>query len=170
MKLFNFIYALGIKHVGKETASLLDDTFQTLENLTNSELETLKGIENIGTTTAESIFNYFRDIENLNILCKLKDYGVNPKQRSHIDIENSNNINSDLLKGLRFVFTGSLSKITRDQGIKEVELRGGKISSSVSKSTSYLVLGDEPGSKFEKAKSLNIKILTEDDFLELISK
>ncbi len=168
-ELGSFTFALGIRHVGKETADILADTFIELEKLKNSDLESLQNIQSVGSITGRSIYEYFQDQENLYILDKLNKYNVKPLQKSHIDNENSNNIKSELLKGLKFVFTGSLKSLSRDEASKVVERMGGKVSSSINKQTSYLVFGENPGSKFDKAKDLNVKTIMEEEFLEMIS-
>src|SRR5690606_9474568 len=163
-ELSNFIYSLGIRHIGKETASLLAKEFIILDNLKAATLEHLSGIPGIGNITANSIYEYFTNAENLHVLDKLNKYNVVPSQNLS---EAENNIDNSL-KGLKFVFTGTLEKFTRDQAAREVEMRGGKIVSNVSKATSYVVIGENPGSKYQKAKALNVKILQESEFLEML--
>jgi DNA ligase (NAD+) len=168
-ELGTFIYALGMKHVGKKTASDLAKAFLNFDNLKSSTLEQLQNVYGIGNITAESIYEYFQDSDNLNILVKLNNYQVVPSQRSHIDQENNNTIGSGLLKGLKFVFTGTLKSFNRNEAAKEVERRGGEITNTVTKQTGYVVVGENPGSKVEKALKLNIKVLEEEEFIKLIS-
>lgn len=168
-ELGNFIYALGIKDVGKKTAGDLAKAFLSFDNLKNSSLEQLQNVYGIGNITAESIYEYFNNENDLNILAKLNNYQVVPSQKSHIDNENNNTIGNELLKGLKFVFTGTLKSFNRNEAAKEVESRGGEVTNSVTKQTGYVVVGENPGSKVEKAKKLNIKVLDEENFIKLIS-
>jgi DNA ligase (NAD+) len=165
----NFIYALGIKEVGKKTAADLAKAFLSFDNLKNSTLEQLQNVYGIGNVTAESIYDFFQDIGNLNILDKLNNYQVVPSQKSHIDKENNNTIVNGLLKGVKFVFTGTLNNFSRNEAAKMVEKLGGEITNSVTKQTGYVVVGENPGSKAEKAGQLNIKVLDEEEFIKLIS-
>jgi len=124
----------------------------------------LINIEDVGEKTAFSIEQFFIQKENKDIIKRLLDYGVNPKP---IEVERS--AEESVLSGKSFVFTGELSKLTRNEAAVIVEKLGGKESSSVSKKTSYVVVGDKPGSKFKKAQDLGITILSEDEFLNLIN-
>jgi len=164
----NFIYALGIKYVGKQTSELLAKNFKNLDNLKRADLDTLESVEGVGIVTAKSINDYFHDEENLNILEKLYEYNVVPSQNLEKII--NNNIINDNFKDLKFVFTGTLETLSRDKATKEVEKRGGKVVGSVTKNTSYVVTGEEPGSKYDKALKLNIKVLTENEFLKLLDE
>jgi DNA ligase (NAD+) len=167
--LSNFVYALGIKNIGKEKANLLSDKFNFFESIQNASLEDLINIDGFGDIVAESVFDFFKDKYNINFLEKLKSFGIIPEYRSsHTDLEKDNNINTELFKGYKFVFTGTLNKFTRDEASKQVEIRGGKIASTVSKTTSYVVAGESSGSKLDKAKELKVKVLDEDDFIKLI--
>lgn len=161
-----FIYALGIKHVGQETSKDLASNFKSLENIINAEFEQIESIKGMGKITAKSVYDYFKDIDNLNILDKLNKYNVVPSQK--LDLTDDN-LENKILNGLKFVFTGSLNTLTRDQAAREVENLGGKVTNTVTKQTSYVIVGDEPGSKAEKAEKLKVKILTEEEFLEMIS-
>lgn len=161
-----FIYALGIKQVGQETAKDLANHYKTLDNMINSSLEDLQSMYGIGKITAKHVYDYFKDIDNLNILAKLNKYNVVPSQKlSSAD----DNLEIKILNGLKFVFTGTLNKLTRDEAGKLVEKLGGKVTNTVTKQTSYVVVGEDPGSKADKAEKLKVKILTENEFLEIIS-
>lgn len=167
--LTSFIYSLGIKNIGKEKAYLLSEKFKSFDLIKNSPLEDLVNIDGFGDIVAESVFEFFKDEYNINFLEKLKSFGIIPEYRSsHTDIENDTNINTELFKGYKFVFTGTLNKFTRDEASKQVEIRGGKIASTVSKTTSYVVAGESSGSKLDKAKELKVKVIDEEDFLKLI--
>ncbi|MDZ7798032.1 MAG: NAD-dependent DNA ligase LigA [Patescibacteria group bacterium] len=158
--LSRFIYSLGIRHVGQETAYLLARRFGSLDNLINTKKEELENIHDIGLVVASSIYNYFNDNKNIKLLKKLKKYGVKVKKSR---LKNKQN-----LKNKKFVLTGSLEKMTRDQAKTEIRKRSGEVSSSVSQNIDYLVKGENPGSKFEKARKLGLKIISEEKFLSLI--
>ena len=159
--LSRFITALSIRHVGKETAELLVNEFQTLESIKNASVDDLSKIDGIGEKVALSIYSFFRNESNIKLLEELKENGVKPVERVMK--------NSDKLHGKTFVLTGTLSTMTRDEAGEKIKMEGGKVSSSVSKNTSYVVVGENPGSKLDKAEKLGVTILSEDDFLALLS-
>ena len=159
--LARFIYALGIRHVGEETANLLATRFGSIENLKKASLEELKEIPDIGDIVAESIYSWFHDKKNLEFIQKLLDAGVKILPPKKIKTK---------LKGKTFVFTGALKSMTRDEASEKVRLLGGHVSSSVSRNTDYVVVGENPGSKYERAKKLGIKILSEEEFLKMIQE
>ncbi|MFN8575562.1 MAG: NAD-dependent DNA ligase LigA [Candidatus Sericytochromatia bacterium] len=161
-----FINALSIKHVGQESAKDLANTFKTIENLTKAEFEDIQSIKGMGKITAKSVYDYFKDMDNLNILAKLYNNNVVPSQKLNFT---NGNLEDKILNGLKFVFTGTLKMLTRDKAAKEVEKLGGSVSNTVSKQTSYVIVGEDAGSKAEKAEKLKVKILTENEFLEMIS-
>ena len=152
--------ALGIRHVGKETAEILAGEFGSIDALGKATLEELSTIEGIGDIIAKSIYDYFRDENNLKMLEDLKQLGLNPSSAPKAK--------SDILAGKTFVLTGTLQNMTRDEASSVIKSHGGKTSSSVSKKTSYVLAGENAGSKLDKAKDLGVIILTEDDFLEMI--
>ena len=158
--LAKFITALSIRHVGKETADLLVNEMSTLENIRTASVESLASIEGIGEKIAKSIYEYFHSESNIQLVDELLMLGVNPQ-------ESSGRV-SDKLSGLTFVLTGTLESMTRDDAGAKIKMLGGKTSSSVSKKTSYVVAGVNPGSKFDKAQGLGVTILNEDEFKELI--
>ncbi len=157
-----FIYALGIKHVGEETAIDLAKNFGSVESLQHATLEQLQSIRDIGGVVAKSVHEWFRDKENVKFLQNLKKAGVKIKSEKR-------EAKSEKLRGKTFVFTGELGRFTRDEARDKVRELGGESASSVSKSTAYVVIGSDPGSKYEKAKKLGVKILNEKEFLKLIS-
>ena len=156
------IGALGIKNVGKRTALILAKKYNELDNLINASYDELKEINDIGDIVASSIKDYFNDQNNIEIINKLKEYKVNTKYLGSEVLENEN------FSGKTFVLTGSLTKLTRDEATNLIENNGGKVTSSVTKKTSVVIVGDSPGSKYDKAKELNIEIWNEDEFLEKI--
>jgi len=160
--LAKFITALSIRHVGKETADILTGEFNTLERVMGASLEELAAIEGIGEKIAGSIYEFFRSEKNIELINELRQCGVCPAENS--------SKKSDELFGLTFVLTGTLQSMTRDEAGAKIKERGGKTSSSVSKKTSYVVAGENPGSKFDKASSLGVKILNEDEFIKLLNQ
>ena len=157
------IFGLGIRNVGAKTAKVLAKYYKTLDNLMNASYEELVNISDIGDIIAKSIINYFSNEDNKNIITKLKQLGVNTTY-----INNSEYEEKDEFKGKTFVLTGSLVNITRDKASEIIESLGGKVSSSVSSKTSVVVVGDSPGSKYDKALALGIPIWQEDEFLDKI--
>jgi DNA ligase (NAD+) len=154
------IYALGIRHVGEETANILAQKFGSIENLKKATLEQLQSIPDIGEIVAESIYRWFKDKNNLKLVDELIKAGVKIIAPKKVE---------EKLKGKTFVFTGALKTLTRDEASEKVRLLGGKVSSSVSRNTDFVVAGENPGSKYEKAKHLGVKIISEEEFLKMIS-
>ena len=159
-----FIIGLGIRYVGQGGAKQLAKQVNSINELMDLKYDDLINIEDVGEKTAYSIEQFFNHQENRNIINRLLEYGVNP---TPIKVE-INALDSPLA-GKSFVFTGELSKLTRSEAAEIIEKMGAKESSSVSKKTSYVVVGDKPGSKFKKAQDLGVAILSEDDFLSLIN-
>lgn len=156
------ITALGMRGVGEVSAGDLARHFGNLDALSKASVDDLQQIEGVGPNIAEAIVDWFVRPANQKILKKLKAVGLWPSE-----VENGKK-KEGALSGLTFVVTGTLPTLTRD-GVKEfIELNGGKVTDSVSKKTSYLVLGEEPGSKFEKAKSLGVKIIGEEELRKLV--
>lgn len=156
-----FIYALGIRQVGQHMAKVLAKHYGSLDKIINATEEDLLEIKEIGPETAKSIVAFFKEKKNRDLIEKLLKAGIKIKQaKPEGELEK--------LKGNIFVFTGSLKTLTRDQAKEIVEKLSGKASSSVSKNTTYVVAGEDAGSKLEKAKALGIKIITEDEFLDMI--
>ena len=158
----NFIFALGISNIGKKTAKDLTKYYQTLDDLKYAKVEDLSSIRDIGDIVANSVVQYFKDEKNLQIIDELIHLGVNI-------IYKSTKV-GNLLQGKTFVLTGTLEKYSRSDATKIIEDLGGQTSTSVSKKTSYVLAGSDPGSKLTKAQMLGITILTEQEFDELIKK
>lgn len=158
--LSRFLTALTIKHVGKETAEIIANEFKNLDNLRHVDKDTLFNIDGVGHKIAIEVRDYFNDEKNLKLIDEFKVVGINPVQ----EVERK----SDALKGKTFVLTGTLQNMTRDEAEDLVKSMGGKPSSSVSKNTSYIIAGENPGSKLEKGQKLGVIILTENEFLEMI--
>ena len=158
------ITALGIRGVGEVSARDLATHFGNLDALSKASVDDLQEIEGVGPNIAEAIVDWFARPVNKNLLKKLKTVGLWPIEQGKKEKGEGK------LSGLTFVVTGTLPTLTRD-GVKEfIESNGGKVTDSVSKKTSYLVLGEEPGSKFEKAKSLGVKIIGEEELKKLVAK
>lgn len=156
------VTALGIRHVGKETADILTTEFASLNDLQNASLEQLSQIDGIGEIIAQSVYDYFHSEHNLKILNELKELGINPSSKLKPK--------SSKLSGKTFVLTGTLENMTRDEASEIIKYHGGKTSSSVSKKTDFVLAGANAGSKLEKAQNLGVMILTENNFLEMIKE
>lgn len=160
--LARLLFALGIRHVGSHLAAVLAENFQSLDRLKKATYDELINIPEVGPKVAESVVTFFRQPHNLEVIEELKKAGLN--------MEEEESKRETKLSGLSFVFTGTLKNFPREEAKKLVESLGGRVSSSVSSKTSYIVVGEDPGSKYEKAKKLGVKILTETEFLKLVGK
>lgn len=156
---WRFIYSLGIIHIGEQTAKDLAIHFKNLEKLKEAKLEEIIDIENIGPVVAESIFNFLKEKNNLKLVDKLIKNGVVPYHDSP---------KTSKLLGKVFVLTGTLLGMSREDAKKKITENGGKVSSSVSAKTDYVVLGENPGSKYNDAQKLKIKTIPESEFLKMI--
>ncbi len=157
-----FINALSIRHVGERVAQIVAENYSDIEALMNTTLDTLLDIHTIGTEISKSIVHFFELEHNRSLVTKMLDAGIKIQYRAKTKL-------SEELKGQVFVFTGALETMTRDEAEKLVEAHGGRATSSVTKKTTYIVAGKDPGSKYEKAKSLGIEILNEEEFKKLIT-
>ncbi|MDP3970368.1 MAG: NAD-dependent DNA ligase LigA [bacterium] len=162
--LHRLIYALGIRHVGEETAITISDIFGSLEKIRSAELSDLEVLPDVGDIVAQSIYSYFRDVKQVKLLDKLL------VEISIIDPQKSGYKQSDIFKGKSFVLTGALSEFSRDEAKDQIRMRGGKVSSSVSKTTNYVVAGEKAGSKFDKAMKLGVKVISEQEFKDFLKK
>ena len=160
-ELENLIYALGIRNVGSQTAEVLAENFESLDALAGATHEELLKIHEIGKIVAEDIVDFFKGKENREVIEKLRKAGVNMKRMKK-------KISKNIFNGQVFVFTGEMSKYSRGEAGNIVKSLGGRVSSTVNKDTAYVVVGNEPGSKYDKAVKLGIKIINEQDFLKLI--
>jgi DNA ligase (NAD+) len=157
---FRVIYALGIRHVGIGAARILVKYYNSIEEIMEAETEELVEIDEIGPVIADSITGFFNEIHNRDLISRLRQAGVRLKKEKEENI--------DFLQDLKFVFTGSLNDFTRSEVKDIVEKAGGRAVSSVSSQTDYLVVGDNPGSKYDKAQELGVEILDEEGFKNLI--
>lgn len=160
--LANLIYALGIRHVGSHTARLLAQQFGSLDKLAGAAYDTLISIHEIGPQVAGSIVNFFAAEKNCALLADLMELGVVPPSENRQPT-------GKRLEGKTIVLTGSLERFTRKEGEELIMQQGGRASGSVSSKTDYVVAGPGAGSKLDKARSLGVTVLTEDEFLELIA-
>ena len=160
-ELYRLVNALGIRHVGVKLAKTLCKTYNTMDKLINATYEELYMKEEIGKIIAKSITDFFKEEQTLDLINKLKEYGVNMEA---IKEEGAD----ERFAGLTFVLTGTLEKYSRDEAQEIIEKLGGKTSGSVSKKTSYVLAGESAGSKLTKAQELGIKIITENEFEEMI--
>lgn len=156
------IFALGIRHVGENAAWILSDNFHSIQNIKKLSIEELTAINGIGPVMAEGIYNFFKNHSNLNVLEKLKKAGISMEEKSAEK--------EAKLKGMTFVITGVLEEFKREEAENIVRSLGGNVSNSVSKNTDYLVAGSEPGSKLDKAKVLEVKIIDEKEFKKIIGR
>jgi DNA ligase (NAD+) len=159
--LAQFLAALGIDGVGGTIAELLSRRFNSIDSLMTASIETIDAIEGIGPILAESIYDWFRDRRNLKVLEKLRSAGVNMCAEEKVAVGNA-------LEGLTFVITGTLPTLSRDEATEIIESHGGKATGSVSKKTSYVLVGESPGSKADKARELGIPIISEDDLRKMV--
>ncbi len=157
ISLSRFLWALGILHVGEETARDLAQNFGTLEKIMDSSVEDINEIENIGPAVSESVYKFFREKNNINFLNKLKEKGV--------VIEKVKKTEKGKFSGMTFVLTGTLSSMSREIAKEKILALGGKVSGSVSKNTNYVVAGEDAGSKLATAQKLGVKVLSEEEFL-----
>jgi DNA ligase (NAD+) len=158
--LSRFVFALGIRHVGERTAKALAQAFGSLDNLEAATVDELLSVRDIGTTVAQSIYSFFQSPDNRAVIDQLRQLGVNPASVAKTV--------GGRLSGKNFVFTGALTRFSRDHARKLVEDHGGNVVGSVSRKTDYVVAGEDSGSKLVKARELGITVLGEDEFLNLL--
>ncbi len=154
------IYALGIRQVGAKTGKVLASAFGNLDALMAASVEELTQVSDVGAITAANIYDWFHQEQSVHMVERLRSAGVN--------FESKRVVSDARFAGMTFVLTGALSKFTREEATEKIELLGGKASGSVSKKTTYVVVGENAGSKERKARELGIPILSEDDFLTMI--
>lgn len=154
------LFALGIRHVGKKTAKILAKRYKNIDNIINVNIDELTNVNDIGEIIAKSVKTYFDDPLNLKLIEDLKKLGLN--------FEYKNDSSDDTLSGMTFVLTGTLEKYKREELTKILEDKGAKVTSSVTKNTTGVIVGDKPGSKYDKALKLGVKIYKEEDVLNII--
>ena len=156
-ELHRVITSLGIRHVGVKLAKSLAKEYKSMDNLIEASLEELESKQDVGEITAESIYNFFKQEQSIDLINKLKQAGVNMTLKQELGTDNR-------FEGKVFVLTGSLEKYSRDEASQVIEKLGGKTSSSVSKKTDYVLAGEDAGSKLTKAQSLGVTVISEDEF------
>lgn len=162
--LHRVIYALGIRYVGETTAKTVANAIHTVFELEQKTEEDLRQMEDIGVKVAQSIYTFFQNKENIHMLERLKELGLQMQNVKRASSTEANTLNEQT-----FLFTGTLNKLKRSEAEEIVEKHGGKIVSGVSSKLNYLVVGEDAGSKLEKAKKINtIKIITEDEFIKMV--
>ena len=154
------LFALGIRHVGKKTAKILAKRYKNIDNIINVNIDELTNVNDIGEIIAKSVRTYFDDPLNLKLIEDLKKLGLN--------FEYKDDSSDDTLSGMTFVLTGTLEKYKREELTKILEDKGAKVTSSVTKKTTGVIVGDKPGSKYDKALKLGVKIYKEEDALNII--
>ena len=157
------VYGLGIRNVGKKVAKVLCEEYPSMDNLMNAREEDLSRIDDIGDIIAKSVYDFFHNESNIEMIEKLRNHGLN------FNYQSSKKEGLSPFTGKTVVLTGALTKYTRDEASKIIEDLGGKTSGSVSKKTDYVLYGDNAGSKLTKAQSLGIKLITEDEFEEMVN-
>jgi DNA ligase (NAD+) len=159
--LSRFIFGLGIRNVGEHTAKILAQAFGSVDHLAKASAEELVTIREVGPLVAASITDFFKNPQNMQVVRRLLENGVTPSvEEKRV---------GGRFTAKTFVFTGALTRFTRDEAKQMVEAEGGHAAGSVSKKTDYVVAGAEAGSKLEKARQLGVKVLTEEEFLELFN-
>jgi len=164
--LWHLIYGLGIRHVGERTAGILARQFGSLERLGDATVEELDEVREIGLTMAQSIRDWFEDAGNKDLCRRLREAGV--RTESVEPSREAANAGDERFAGKQFVLTGSLPGITRDDARALIEAAGGRVTSSVSKKTDFVVAGAEPGSKLDKAAQLSVPVIDEAEFKKML--
>ena len=160
--LWRLINGLGIKFIGTKGAKILASSFKDIDKIMNATVSELINLEEFGEIMANSVVEFFKEEKNIKVIEKLKEYGLNTKV-----IENQNNDINKIFEGMKIVLTGTLPTLKRNDAKEMIESRGGKSTSSVSKSTTFVLAGEEAGSKLTKANDLGIKVIDEDTFIEI---
>jgi DNA ligase (NAD+) len=165
VSLERFLYGLGIRQVGEHTAKVLSRRFGSLDAIMAADRDTFQRVHEIGPEIASSLESFFQEEHNRQVIARLRQLGLDlTTERAHIAARSSP------CTGKVFVFTGGLARLSRDEAKRRVEALGGRVASSVGKQTDYVVVGTDPGSKFEEAKRLGVATLTESDFLALLDR
>lgn len=154
------VFALGIRHIGSKAANLLTEHFKNIDNIINAGFDEINGIDGFGEVMSQSVVEFFSLPQTKELIAELKTFGVKTTS--------TNKKSSDILAGKVFVLTGTLPNLSRKDASQLIEENGGKTSSSVSKKTDYVLAGEDAGSKLDKANSLNIKVISEQEFLDMI--
>lgn len=159
--LSRLLYGLGIFHVGKHIAQILTKKYKNIEQFYTLKIEDYTEIEGIGPEIAQSLYLFFKESKNRDLIEKLRKAKVNLEEKEE-------ELKEGILKGKKFIFSGTLKSITRKEAEDLIIQNGGDVASSISKNIDYVVVGDDPGSKYEKAKKLNLKIINEEEFIKIV--
>ena len=159
-ELYRLIFALGIMHIGKSAAKLLQEHFSSMQELLLSSVDELSAIDGFGEVMAQSVVDYFKNPNNLNLVKKLEELGLNMVSESKAK--------GRKFAGMTFVLTGTLPTYTRNEAAQMIENESGKVSNSVSKKTTYVLAGNEAGSKLLKAQRLGVKVISEEEFIKML--
>ena len=154
------LFSIGIRYVGAGAAKKLADHFRSIDKIAEASEEDIEAVHEIGPSISESVKRFFSDKNNIKMVDRLKKAGLQFKSAE-------TKLISENLKNKTFVLTGTLSTMSRDEAKDKIVAHGGSVTSSVSKNTDFVVVGDSPGSKFDKAQKLGVKILSEENLLEL---
>jgi DNA ligase (NAD+) len=159
--LWRLLHGLGIRNVGEHLSKLLAEHYGSLEALSQASIEELEAIHEVGPIVARGVMSFFNEDVNQRLIAQLKEYGLDPRVDLTANTEGK-------FAGLSFVFTGKLEQFNRDAAREMVETHGGKTAGSLSKKTDYLVAGPGAGSKLAKAEKLDVKVISESEFLEMV--
>jgi DNA ligase (NAD+) len=159
----NLVFGLGLRHVGERTAAILARSFRSLARFAAASVEELDAIPEIGLTVAESVHDWFADSGNRELCERLRAAGVRTELEAGAVAEED-----ERFAGKQFVLTGRLASMTREEAGALIEMRGGRVTSTVSKKTDYVVAGEEAGSKLDKARDLGVSVIGEDEFREML--
>ncbi|HXY38884.1 MAG TPA: helix-hairpin-helix domain-containing protein, partial [Vicinamibacteria bacterium] len=162
-ELHRLLFGLGIRFVGERAAQLLTRRFHSLPAIASAKVEEIDAIYEIGPAVARSVHDWFHDPANLRLLGRLEEAGLRTR-------EAASEVSSNAFAGMQFVLTGGLSSMTRDEAKAAIESRGGRVTSAVSKKTSAVVAGADPGSKLDKARELGVRVLDEEGFRALLKE
>jgi len=163
LEFWRLLFGLGIRHVGERTAQILAKHFGSIERLEHTSQEELEQVHEIGPKLAESVYNFFRQPENRSLLERLRKAGL-PMKAGEVEHPSA----AQVFAGQTFVLTGTLDTLSREEAAELIVERGGRVSSSGSKKTSFVVAGRDPGSKLDKARDLGVEILDEQQFRAML--
>ena len=158
--LSKLVYALGIRHIGQKAAKLLSDRFGNIESIISASVEEISSIDGFGEIMAQSVVEFFSHKESIDLIERLKAYGVNTVSKKEVK--------GNIFEGKTFVLTGTLPTLSRKEASDIIEQFGGKTSSSVSKKTDYVLAGEDAGSKLKKANDLGVTVISEEEFRNMI--
>jgi DNA ligase (NAD+) len=163
VEMWRVLFGLGIRHVGERTAQILAGRFGSMDRIRAASLEELEQVHEIGPRLAESIYRFFREPKNVKLLERLREAGL-PMHAAVVEAP----VQPQVFAGKTFVLTGALPGLTREEAAELIEQRGGRVSASVSRKTTYVLAGADPGSKLSKARDLGVEIIDEEQFRKML--